>query len=149
MRLAPEFSFIEKELYKNPEVIGTAPYIETQGLISSGSFLKGVYLYGIDPEYEETVSSISNHIIDGSLSSLKDDENYFISGKEEIKPLILKRQELELYTKDITEGGQTYTDVIKRTIGTLTGTDSGEEVIHGFDLDLRNPSSWSDFTAYD
>ena len=74
-----EFSFIEKELYKNSEVIGTAPYIETQGLISSGSFLKGVYLYGIDPEYEETVSSISNHIIDGSLSSLKDDENYFIA----------------------------------------------------------------------
>ena len=48
-----EFSFIEKELYKNSEVVGTAPYIETQGLISSGSFLKGVYLYGIDPEYEE------------------------------------------------------------------------------------------------
>ena len=32
---------------------------------------------------------------------MRDDENYFISGKEEIKPLILKRQELELYTKDI------------------------------------------------
>ena len=31
-----EFSFIEKELYKNSEVIGTAQYIETQGLISSG-----------------------------------------------------------------------------------------------------------------
>ena len=32
---------------------------------------------------------------------MKDDENYFISGKEEIKPLILKRRELELYIKDI------------------------------------------------
>ena len=32
---------------------------------------------------------------------MRDDENYFISGKEEIKPLILKRQELEHYTKDI------------------------------------------------
>ena len=32
---------------------------------------------------------------------MRDDENYFLSGKEEIKPLILKRQELELYTKDI------------------------------------------------
>ena len=29
----------------------------------------------------------------------------------------------KLYTKDISEGGQTYTDVIKRTVGTLTGTD--------------------------
>ena len=54
----------------------------------------------------------------------------------------------KLYTKDITEGGQTYSDVIKRTVGILKGTDSGEEVIHGFDVDLRNPSSWSDFTEY-
>ena len=32
---------------------------------------------------------------------MKNDENYFILGKKEIKPLILKRQELELYAKDI------------------------------------------------
>ena len=32
---------------------------------------------------------------------MRDDENYFISGKKEIKPLILKRQELEHYTKNI------------------------------------------------
>ena len=32
---------------------------------------------------------------------MRDDENYFLSKKEDIKPLILKRQELELYTKDI------------------------------------------------
>ena len=38
---------------------------------------------------------------DVNFIPMRDDENYFISGKEEIKPLILKRQELELYTKDI------------------------------------------------
>ena len=32
---------------------------------------------------------------------MRDDENYFLSEKEEIKPLILKRQEIELYTKNI------------------------------------------------
>ena len=32
---------------------------------------------------------------------MKDDENYFISGKEEIKPLILTRRELESIIKDI------------------------------------------------
>ena len=43
-------------------------------------------------------------ILDGehvNFVPMRDDENYFISGKDEIKPLILKRQELELYTKDI------------------------------------------------
>ena len=38
---------------------------------------------------------------DVNFIPMRDDKNYFISGKEEIKPLILKRQELELYTKDI------------------------------------------------
>ena len=32
---------------------------------------------------------------------MRDDENYFISKKNEIKPLILKRKELEFFTKDI------------------------------------------------
>ena len=38
---------------------------------------------------------------DVNFIPMKDDENYFISEKEEIKPLILKRRELELYTNDI------------------------------------------------
>ena len=32
---------------------------------------------------------------------MRDDENYFVLEKNQIKPLILKRQELEFYTKDI------------------------------------------------
>ena len=32
---------------------------------------------------------------------MRDDENYFVLKKNQIKPLILKRQELEFYTKDI------------------------------------------------
>ena len=39
-----EYDSIEKIVYENSQVIGVAPYIETQGLLSSGSSLKGVYL---------------------------------------------------------------------------------------------------------
>ena len=38
-----EFTSLEKTLYENSQVIGAAPYIETQGLLSSASYLKGVY----------------------------------------------------------------------------------------------------------
>ena len=38
---------------------------------------------------------------DVNFIPMRDDENYFISRKKEIKPLILKRHELELHTKDI------------------------------------------------
>ena len=38
---------------------------------------------------------------DVNFIPMKDDENYFILKKNEIKPLILKRRELELCTNDI------------------------------------------------
>ena len=65
-----DFISIKDILSKNPNLVGAAPYIETQGLISSGSFLKGVYIYGVESEYEKTVSQISKHIIEGSFNSL-------------------------------------------------------------------------------
>ena len=56
----------------------------------------------------------------------------------------------KLYTKNITEGGSTYSDVIKRVEGTLTAKESSTntEKVHPYDLDLKNPADWSDFTAY-
>ena len=58
----------------------------------------------------------------------------------------------KLYTKNITVDGTTYNDVVKRVEGTLTatsGSDSSITILHGYDLDLRDPSDWSSFTAYD
>ena len=68
----PHASILGKYLLKNlgilkrsyiEEVLGVAPYIETQGLLSSGSYLKAVYFFGVVPKYERSVSSISDHII--------------------------------------------------------------------------------------
>ena len=53
-----EFSVLEKTLYENKKVQGAALYIETQGLLSSGAYLKGVYFYGVIPEYEKKVSIV-------------------------------------------------------------------------------------------
>ena len=58
----------------------------------------------------------------------------------------------KLYTKNITVDGTTYNDVVKRVEGRLTvtsGSDSSIDAVHGYDLDLRDPSDWSSFTAYD
>ena len=68
-----KFGNFEKKLYQNEEVLGVAPYIETQGLLSSGSYLKAVYFYGVVPKYERSVSSISDHIIAGEFSSLNNE----------------------------------------------------------------------------
>jgi len=75
-----EYDSIEKIVYENSQVIGVAPYIETQGLLSSGSFLKGVYIYGVIPKYENTVSSIGDHIVNGSLQTLEEDKYNLVIG---------------------------------------------------------------------
>ena len=67
-----DFTSIRDILINNPNLIGAAPYIETQGLVSSGSFLKGVYIYGVDTDYEKSVSQISKHIVEGNFDSLDD-----------------------------------------------------------------------------
>ena len=67
-----DFTSIRDILNNNPNLIGAAPYIETQGLVSSGSFLKGVYIYGVDTDYEKSVSQISKHIVEGNFDTLDD-----------------------------------------------------------------------------
>ena len=50
-----------------------------------------------------------------------------------------------LYTKDITDSGTTYSDVVKRVVGTLTATSSSTSNTqeHQYDIDLKNPSDCS------
>ena len=57
----------------------------------------------------------------------------------------------KLYTKDITEGGSTYTDVILRVDSTLTATSEtigSISVIHSADLDMNVSNVSNSFTAY-
>jgi lipoprotein-releasing system permease protein len=71
---------ISESLMLNSNVLGVAPYIETQGLLSSGTYLKGVYIFGVDPVYEKTVSTIENHFVEGSLDSLNDNDYNLVIG---------------------------------------------------------------------
>ena len=64
----------------NSNVLGAAPYIETQGLLSSGTYLKGVYIFGVDPQHEKNVSTIENHFVEGSLDSLQENNYNLVIG---------------------------------------------------------------------
>ena len=75
-----EFSVLEKTLYENKKVQGAAPYIETQGLLSSGASLKGVYFYGVMPKYEKKVSIVHDHILTGSFNSLEEEGYNLVIG---------------------------------------------------------------------
>ncbi len=57
---------------EQPEVLGVAPYIKGQGLLSVGVDVKPVELRGIDPNYEDAVSDISKKLsaVDEGLGEL-------------------------------------------------------------------------------
>ena len=71
---------IVNTLYENKKIVGAAPYIETQGLVSSGSSLKGVYIYGVNPSEESSISIVSEQMIDGAWDSLSEDGYNLLMG---------------------------------------------------------------------
>ena len=75
-----EVGNIKESLMLNSNIIGVAPYIETQGLLSSGTYLKGVYIFGVDTHYEKNVSTIKDHFIEGSLDSLEENDYNLVIG---------------------------------------------------------------------
>ena len=67
-------------LASNSKIKGSAPFIETQALISSSEALKGVVLKGVSSELEIEVSKIEQHMILGDWFSLDQDKYNVIIG---------------------------------------------------------------------
>jgi len=55
----------------HPEVVAAAPFVQAQGLLSTGSAVRGVFVRGIVPELEDRVADFSKHMAAGSLGELK------------------------------------------------------------------------------
>jgi len=56
---------------RQPEVVSAAPFVQAQGLLSTGSSVRGVFVRGIVPELEDQVADFSQHMKDGKLASLQ------------------------------------------------------------------------------
>ena len=66
----------------NPDVVGTAPYIDGQALLVSGENLSGAELRGIDPGLEQAVSGIAGAMTRGDLDSLSTGAFNIVLGSE-------------------------------------------------------------------
>ena len=58
------------DISNSVDVIGVSPYIETQGLMSAKNRSRGIFLTGIKPEIESTMSILPEFLIEGSMKSL-------------------------------------------------------------------------------
>ena len=71
---------IYSELKKNEEIIGIAPFIESQSLLTHQGEVFGTKIFGVIPDLEESVSVVSDFMIQGSMDSLKKDSFNIVLG---------------------------------------------------------------------
>lgn len=67
---------------KDPEVIGAAPYIQGQGMVTRNNSIKGTLLQGVDPEREKEISQIQDKLQKGQFSDLTAGSFGVFIGKE-------------------------------------------------------------------
>jgi lipoprotein-releasing system permease protein len=65
---------------QHPEVVAAAPFVQAQGLLSTGSAVRGVFVRGIVPELEDQVADFGKHMKSGSLASLRPGEFGLVIG---------------------------------------------------------------------
>jgi len=75
-----EWETLREQTLQNPAVIGAAPYIEAEGMMSNLSSVSGALVRGIDPGFEVSVSQIHENMKYGSLDDLVDGEYGVILG---------------------------------------------------------------------
>jgi lipoprotein-releasing system permease protein len=63
---------LAKTVNNNEEIIGLAPYVEVEAMLSNKSSVSGAIVRGVNPEYENTVSDIHQNMVIGELSDIKE-----------------------------------------------------------------------------
>ena len=54
----------------HPEVVGVAPFVESQGMLTHAGQVRGVLIRGVSPSREPAVSEIGRYLVEGELESL-------------------------------------------------------------------------------
>jgi lipoprotein-releasing system permease protein len=66
---------------KHPHVIGVAPYVQGEAMLTRGRYVRGALVQGVLPSVEPEVSDIGKYMIAGSLDSLRAGEFNVLLGK--------------------------------------------------------------------
>ena len=65
-----DYDELISQLTQFEDVVSATPYIETQGLLSANNRARGVFLTGIMPDLESSISILPKHVYSGSLEKL-------------------------------------------------------------------------------
>src|ERR1700726_1608787 len=70
-----------EQLQGAPGLVGAAPFLDTDAMLSRPPAMSGAIVRGIDPKLEPQVSSIADAMREGKLSDLEPDTNRIILGR--------------------------------------------------------------------
>ncbi len=77
-----DWKTVEQKLKNNPVIKGSAPYVQGQGMVVHGKKVTGAMLSGIDPQLENNVSRIGEHLLDTSIDALRPKEFGILLGAD-------------------------------------------------------------------
>jgi lipoprotein-releasing system permease protein len=70
-----------QQLKGAPELVGAAPYLDTDAMLSRQPAMSGAVVRGVDPQMETQVSTIADSMREGKLSDLEPGQNRIILGR--------------------------------------------------------------------
>jgi lipoprotein-releasing system permease protein len=128
---------VARTVAQHPRVLGTAPFVQAQAMLSNGQSMRGAAVRGILPEHEEKVADLARHMRAGSLDALRPGEFGVILGADLARMLgVLRGDKLVLVAP---QGVVTPAGVIPRlkqftVVGVfeagIVDADSGLALIH-------------------
>ncbi len=71
---------LAQKIKQNDAVVGFAPYVEAEAMLSNKSSVSGAIIRGINPQFENSVSEIYQHMVIGELSSLTEGDFGIVLG---------------------------------------------------------------------
>jgi lipoprotein-releasing system permease protein len=77
-----DWQTVAKEAFKDKEVIGAAPYVAAQAMITRDDTVRGVVIRGVLPEEEPKVSDVASQVKQGNFNDLKAGEFNIVLGGE-------------------------------------------------------------------
>ncbi len=78
----PDWQETARQAFKDKEVIGAAPYVSAQAIMTRNDTVRGIMVRGILPADEPQVSDVAKQIKEGSLDGLRTGEFNIVLGSE-------------------------------------------------------------------
>jgi len=96
-----------KELTKDPQIVGAAPFIDLEAMLSGPAGLAGAQISGVEPNLERDVSGVADNMLVGRLDDLRAGSGNIVLGRVLAQRLgVAVGDRLTVLVPQATSGGQ-------------------------------------------